>query len=264
MTAIRPDPQQEEQQPPDAAGLSEPTEENEFPDEVEMTLSEHLEELRTRIFWALGAFLVATIGCFIFVGPIVQLLQKPAGTAVKFIQTVPGEYFFVSFKVAGYCGLLIAAPVILYQVIRFVLPGLSRRERKFLLPIVSGSSVLFVLGIVFAYFVLAPAALLFFVSYGANVVEQTWTIERYFDLMFFMLLSSGIVFQLPILQVLLGVTGIVSSARMFSVWRYVALLAVVVGAVVTPSTDPLTQSLLAGAVTGLYFGGATTVRLLGK
>ncbi len=257
MTVSRQDSQQEEL--PDA-----PDSVDDFPNEVEMTLSEHLEELRTRIFWSLGSFLVGLIGCFIFVTPIVQFLQKPAGTTVKFIQTVPGEYFFVSFKVAGYGGLLVTAPIILYQIMGFILPGLTRRERKFLLPIVATSSVLFLVGVAFAYTILVPAALNFFIGYGAEVVDQNWTIERYFDLVFVMLLSTGIVFQVPILQLLLGLTGIVTSERMFSVWRYVTLFSVVLGAVITPSTDPLTQSFLAGAVTILYFGGAGAVRLLGR
>ncbi|UFP94814.1 twin-arginine translocase subunit TatC [Gloeobacter morelensis] len=261
MTVTRPDFEQEDN-PPEADDALDSK--NEFPDEVEMTLGEHLEELRTRLFWALGTFIAATIGCFIFVKPIVDLLQKPAGTTVKFIQTIPGEFFFVSFKVAAYSGLMVAAPMILYQIVRFVLPGLSRRERKLILPIVVGSSVLFVVGVVFAFMVLAPAALNFFVSYGDGVVDQTWTIERYFDLMFVMLISTGIVFQVPILQVLLGVSGIVTSERMFSVWRYVSVFAVVLGAIVTPSTDPLTQTFLAGAVTVLYFGGAGAVKLIGK
>ena len=257
MTVSRQDSQQEElPDAPDSAG--------DFPNEVEMTLSEHLEELRTRIFWSLGSFLVGLIGCFIFVTPIVQFLQKPAGTTVKFIQTVPGEYFFVSFKVAGYGGLLVTAPIILYQIMGFILPGLTRRERKFLLPIVATSSVLFLVGVAFAYTILVPAALNFFIGYGSEVVDQNWTIERYFDLVFVMLLSTGIVFQVPILQLLLGLTGIVTSERMFSVWRYVTLFSVVLGAVITPSTDPLTQSFLAGAVTVLYFGGAGAVRLLGR
>lgn len=257
MTVSRQDSQQEEL--PDSPDVA-----DDFPDEVEMSLSEHLEELRTRLFWSLGSFMVGLVGCFIFVTPIVQLLQKPAGTTVKFIQTVPGEYFFVSFKVAGYGGLLVTAPIILYQIMGFILPGLSRRERKFLLPIVAASSVLFLVGIAFAYTILVPAALNFFIGYGENVVDQNWTIERYFDLVFVMLLSTGIVFQVPILQLLLGLTGIVTSERMFSVWRYVTLFSVVLGAVITPSTDPLTQSFLAGAVTILYFGGAGMVRLLGR
>lgn len=236
---------------------------DELIEDVEMSLFDHLEELRQRIFYALIAVGVGIIGCFAFVKPIVQLLEVPA-QGVKFLQLAPGEYFFVSLKVAAYSGILVASPVILYQIIAFVLPGLTRRERRLLGPIVFGSSILFVAGLVFAYVALIPAALNFFISYGADVVEQLWSIDRYFEFVLLLLLSTGLAFQIPIIQALLGLLGIVSSKQMLSGWRFVLLGAAVLGAVLTPSTDPLTQSLLGGAVLMLYFGGVGLVKLLGK
>ena len=102
---------------------------DELPDEVEMSLFEHLEELRLRIFYSLIAVAVGVVGCFLTVKPIVQLLEVPAG-AVKFLQLAPGEYFFVSLKVAGYSGLLVASPFIFYQIALFVIPGLTRKEKR--------------------------------------------------------------------------------------------------------------------------------------
>jgi sec-independent protein translocase protein TatC len=236
---------------------------DEFPDEIEMSLFDHLEELRLRIFYALIAVILGAIGCFVFVRQIVQLLEVPA-QGVKFLQLAPGEFFFVSIKVAGYSGLLISSPIILYQIIRFVLPGLSRRERRLLAPVVLGSSILFFAGIAFAYIALIPAALNFFISYGADVVEQSWSIDKYFEFVLLLLFSTGLAFQIPIVQLILGVLNIVSSNQMLSGWRIVILGAVVAGAILTPSTDPLTQSLLAGAVLGLYFGGIGMVKLIGK
>ncbi|MDF5719242.1 MAG: twin-arginine translocase subunit TatC [Rhizonema sp. PD37] len=236
---------------------------DELPDEVEMSIFDHLEELRQRIFYGLIAVLVGVIGCFIAVKPIVQLLEVPA-RGVKFLQLAPGEYFFVSIKVAGYSGLVIASPFVLYQIIQFVLPGLTRRERRLIGPVVLGSSVLFATGIVFAYLLLIPAALRFFINYGAGVVEQLWSIDKYFEFVLLLLFSTGLAFQIPIIQLLLGVLGIVSAQQMLKSWRYVILAAVVLGAVLTPSTDPFTQSLLAGAVLGLYFGGIGVVKLIGK
>lgn len=236
---------------------------DELPGEVEMSMFEHLEELRMRIFYALIAVVVAIIGCFIAVKPIVQLLEIPA-QGVKFLQLAPGEYFFVSLKVAGYSGLLLASPFILYQIIQFVIPGLTLRERRLLAPIVLGSSVLFFGGLVFAYLLLIPAALKFFINYGAGVVEQSWSIDKYFEFVLLLLFSTGLAFQIPIIQLLLGSLGIVSSQTMISGWRYIIVGAVVLGAILTPSTDPLTQSLLAGAVLGLYFGGIGLVKVLGK
>lgn len=236
---------------------------DELPNEVEMSLFDHLEELRRRIFYALIAVVLGVIGCFIVVKQIVQLLEVPA-QGVKFLQLAPGEYFFVSLKVAGYSGLVVASPFVLYQIIQFVLPGLTRRERRLIGPVILGSSFLFVAGLVFAYLALIPAALNFFINYGEDVVEQLWSIDRYFEFVLLLLFSTGLAFQIPIIQVLLSLLGIVSSAQMLSGWRYVILAGVILGAILTPSTDPLTQSLLAGAVLGLYFGGIGLVKLTGK
>jgi sec-independent protein translocase protein TatC len=206
---------------------------------------------------------VSAIGCFAAVRPIVKLLEVPA-QGVKFLQLKPGEFFFVSLQVAGYSALLVASPFILYQIIQFVLPGLTRRERRLIGPVVLGSSILFFLGLGFAYVALIPAAMNFFISYGADVVEQRWSIDSYFGTVLLLMFSTGLAFQVPIIQILLGHLGIVSSQQMLSGWRVIILGATVLGAVLTPSTDPLTQSLLAGAVVGLYFGGIGLVKLSGK
>lgn len=232
-------------------------------DDVEMSLFDHLEEFRSRILYALIAVFVGVIGCFAIVNKIVALLEIPA-QGVKFLQLAPGEYFFVSIKVAGYSGILVASPAILYQIVSFILPGLTRKEKRTVAPIVFGSSILFGLGIVFAYKLLIPAALNFFISYGGDVVEQFWSIDRYFEFVLLLLFSTGLAFQIPVIQALLAMTGIVNSTKMLASWRYVVLGAVVLGAVLTPSTDPMTQSLLAGAVGMLYFGGIFLVKAMGK
>lgn len=233
---------------------------NALSDDVEMSLFDHLEELRQRIFYSLIAVFIGVVICFICVKPIVQLLEIPAQDA-RFLQLSPGEFFFVTIEVAGYSGLLVASPFVLYQIIQFILPGLTRSERRLLGPIVLGSTLLFGVGLVFAYVALIPAALNFFISYGENVVEQLWSIDRYFKFVLTLLFCTGLAFQVPIIQLLLGNLGIVSAKQMLKGWRFVILGAAVVGAVLTPSTDPLTQSLLGGAITSLYFGGIGLVAL---
>ena len=133
--------------------------EEELPDDVNMTIWEHLEELRDRAIVSAGACGVAVLLCFCFAKDLVIFLEQPVIDQVKFLQLGPGEYFFTTVKVAGYCGLLLGAPVVLYEAIAYVVPGLTKDERKFLAPIVLGSSVLFYAGIGFAYAVLTPAAL---------------------------------------------------------------------------------------------------------
>ena len=106
-------------------------------DDVEMSLFDHLEELRQRIFYGLIAIAVATVACFFKVNLLVKLLERPAQGA-NFLQLSPGEYFFVSLKVSAYSGILLASPFIIYQIMQFVLPGLTRRERRTLVPLSSG------------------------------------------------------------------------------------------------------------------------------
>lgn len=228
-----------------------------------MPIWDHLEELRERVLVGLLAAGAAIGGCFAFSKELVLFLEAPVADAgVRFLQLSPGEFFFTTFKVAGYSGLLLAAPTMLYEVIAYVVPGLTRSERKFLAPIVFGSSILFYVGLVFSYEILTPAALNFFVSYAEGAVESLWSIDQYFQFVLVLMLSTGLSFQVPIIQVLLGQLGLVSSEAMFSLWRYVVVGATVAAAVLTPSTDPFTQALLAIPLVGLYMGGAGVVRLL--
>ncbi|KQK04464.1 sec-independent protein translocase protein TATC, chloroplastic [Brachypodium distachyon] len=236
-----------------------------LPDDKEMSIFDHLEELRERIFISVLAVGVSILGCFAFSKDIIKILEAPVSVqGVRFLQLSPGEFFFTTLKVSGYCGLLLGSPIILYEIIAFVLPGLTKDERKFLGPIVLGSSVLFYLGILFSYTVLAPAALNFFVNYAEGAVESIWSIDQYFEFVLVLLFSTGLSFQVPVIQLLLGQVGLVSSDQMLSIWRYVVVGAVVAAAVLTPSTDPLTQMLLAGPLLGLYLGGAWMVKLTGR
>jgi sec-independent protein translocase protein TatC len=229
--------------------------------EAEMSLSEHLEEVRQRGFWSLSLLVLMVGTCLFSIKNIVKVLQEPA-TGIKFLQFAPGEYFFASIKVAAYSGILISSPFIIYQLILFVLPGMTKNERKTILPVVLGSLMLFLGGLVFGYFVLVPAALNFFISYGSEVVEPFWSFEQYFEFIIVLLFSTAIAFQLPVIQVMLGLLKIVSGNTMLSIWRYVILGSTVIGAVLTPSVDPLTQILMSMIVLVLYFGGAGIVVLI--
>nr|YP_010204140.1 Sec-independent translocase component C [Ahnfeltia fastigiata]UAT97586.1 Sec-independent translocase component C [Ahnfeltia fastigiata]UAT97790.1 Sec-independent translocase component C [Ahnfeltia fastigiata] len=222
--------------------------------DIEMSIFEHLEELRQRIFIATAIFFIITTICFFYIKNISYLLQEPA-LGIKFLQLAPGEYFFSSIKIATYSGFVISSPFIIYQIIMFVLPGLTNREANFLIPILIASIVLFFIGIVFSYKILAPAALVFFINYGADIVEPLWSFEQYFDFILLLLFSTGLAFQIPIIQVTLGVMKIVSSSQMLSYWKYMVLLATIIGAILTPSTDPLTQILMSSAILILYFSG---------
>jgi len=232
----------------------------EFPGEVEMSLVDHLEELRRRVLRSLLAVVIAAAACLAFVRPLVRLLEMPA-QGVRFLQLAPGEFLFVSFKVAGYAGLTLALPWLLFEGLAFVLPGLSRRERRLVAPAVAGSTLLFAAGLAFAWWALVPAALRFLVSYGADVVEPLWSIERYLDFVLLLMLATALTFQLPVLQLLLGALGLIDARTMLGAWRWVILISALAGAVLTPSTDPVTMLLLGGAITALYLIGVGLVAL---
>ena len=235
----------------------------EFPGEVEMTLVGHLEELRARILRSLLAVVIGAAGGLLLVKPLVRLLEVPAH-GIRFLQLAPGEFLFVSLKVAGYAGLSLALPYVLYEGLAFVLPGLTRRERGLVAPAVAGSAVLFLAGLAFAWWALVPAALNFLVSYGADVVEPLWSIERYLDFVLLLMVATALAFQLPVLQLLLAALGLVQARTMLSAWRFVVVAAALAGAVLTPSTDPITMLLLTGAITALYLVGVGLATLAGR
>jgi sec-independent protein translocase protein TatC len=231
-----------------------------FPGEVEMSFADHLEELRWRLIRSLTALVVLAGLCLIWVRPLVRLLEEPA-QGMRFLQLAPGEFLFVSLKVAGYAGLTLALPYVLYEGLAFVLPGLSRRESRLVAPAVAASALLFLAGIAFAWWALIPAALHFLLSYGADVVEPIWSIERYLDFVLLLMVATGLAFQLPVMQLLLGILGLVRWRPMLASWRLVLVLSAVAGAVLTPSTDPLTMLLLGGAITTLFLVGVGLVAL---
>jgi sec-independent protein translocase protein TatC len=221
---------------------------------LELPFSEHLEELRQRIFLVFGTILFLTCFAFIEVKNLVKILELPINN-VKFFQGAPGEYFISTIKISFYTGLLFSSPFIVSQLILFLLPGLTKKETKIILPLLISSLILFGFGLAFSYYTLIPAALNFFLNYSQEVLEPFWSFDQYFEFILVLFYSTGLAFQIPILQILLGLLNIVSPKQMLNAWRYVILLSTVLGAILTPSTDPLTQLLLSVAILLLYLSG---------
>jgi sec-independent protein translocase protein TatC len=229
----------------------------------EMALSEHIEEFSQRLIFCVLALILATLTCFADIRQIVKVFQAPA-MGIKFLQFAPGEYFFASIKIAFFSGILITSPLILYQIFLYVLPGMTKKERDILLPMTIGSGLLFGVGLCFSYFFLVPAALRFFITYGSEVVEPFWSFDQYFDFIGVLIFTTGLAFQVPVVQIILGLLGIVSGQTMLSAWKYVVVVATTLAAIITPSTDPVTQILMATALLTLYLGGSGIVVLLQK
>jgi sec-independent protein translocase protein TatC len=228
---------------------------------LELPFSEHIEELRQRIFIVLWLVLVLTSIAFIEVKSLVQILELPV-SSVKFFQISPGEYFISTIKISFYTGLLFSSPFAIGQLILFLLPGLTKKETKIILPLLLGSLFLFGLGLAFSYYTLIPAALNFFLDYSEEVLEPFWSFDQYFEFILVLFYSTGLAFQIPIIQILLGLLNIVSPGQMLDAWRYIILLSTILGAILTPSTDPLTQLLLSLAILLLYFSGLGILFLL--
>jgi sec-independent protein translocase protein TatC len=202
---------------------------------LELPFSEHIEELRQRIFLLFWIILLLT--------------------CVAFFQVAPGEYFISTLKISFYTGLLFSSPFVISQVILFLLPGLTKKETKIILPLLLGSLFLFGLGLAFSYYTLIPAALNFFLSYSEDVLEPFLSFDQYFEFILVLFYSTGLAFQIPIIQILVGLLNIVSAKQMLGAWKYIILISTILGAILTPSTDPLTQLLLSVAILMLYFTG---------
>lgn len=230
---------------------------------LEMPIASHFEELRQRLIFVGIIFIILSGLSLLYIQHIIPLLQLPAH-GIKFLQLAPGEYFFVSFKVAIFTGILLSAPCFIVQLLLFILPGLNKKEKVFFLFMMVGATVLFFLGLVFGYFILIPAALNFFIEYGAKAVEPIWSFEQYFNFILLLLISNGLAFEIPILQIVLNTFNLISAKRMLSWWKYIVLLSTIISAVLTPSTDPITQLLLALAIIGLYFLGIIVIFMLNK
>lgn len=238
---------------PEAAG-SEPIEGG------QMTLLEHLLELRYRITWMAASVVIGMVAFFIpQVGfTVIGWLLAPARTAVpdfrpQFIE--PMENIAAFFRVALLGGVTVAMPVVVYHLLRFVTPALTRNEKKWVFPIVFAASTAFVGGIAFGYFLILPFTLKFLLTFGDSFAQADWRIGNYINFVTRILLVMGLVFETPLLVMGLAKFRIVSARQLLHWWRYAVIMAFVIAAVVTPTIDPVTQTLVGGPIVILYFVG---------
>nr|ARW69333.1 Sec-independent protein translocase component TatC [Polysiphonia sp.] len=228
-----------------------------------MSIIEHLDELRERIITSIIFFSITSFIFLIYTKQITFILQKPA-IGIKFFQLAPGEYLFVSAKISLYCALIINFPIIIYQILEFVRPGLTKQETMYVIPITISSIILFFLGIIFSYQLLIPLTLNFLINYGSEIIEPIWSFDEYFNFILSIILSTGICFQMPIIQVLLGLNNVIQYKEMLQKWKYIAFTASIIGAIITPSTDPITQTCLTITILILYFTGIIILKIIKK
>ncbi len=224
-----------------------------------MTLIEHLTELRNRVVIAVVAVAIGGVAGFVLYNPVLSVLIDPycdilpPDRACRLIITDPLEAFSIRIKMAAYVGLVLASPVVLWQIWRFVTPGLYPNEKRYAVPFVASAVVLFLLGAVLA-FLTFPRALDFLVAMGGQQLETFYTPGRYIGLITFMMLAFGVAFQFPILLIFLQLAGILRPEQLAGFRRYAIVLIFIATAILTPSGDPFTLTALAIPLCLFYEG----------
>jgi sec-independent protein translocase protein TatC len=221
-----------------------------------MSFLDHLDELRKRLVIAItsifGGFLIA----FAFISQIMAFVMRPLNERLpeggQFIYTEPTEAFFLYIKAAAVVGLILAMPVVLLQLWRFVAPGLYGHEKKFAIPFVTMSTLFFVGGCAFAHYLLFPIAWQFLGSFSTDLITFMPRIQSTFSLYVRLVLACGVVFQMPTLVFFLARVGVVNAGFLLRNTKYAILIIFVIAAVLTPTGDPATLTLMAAPMVVLY------------
>ncbi len=225
-----------------------------------MPFLDHLEELRWRLLKSLLAIVVMAGASFYFRNELFIFLTRPLGDIQLHFTEVTGS-FYAYLKVALIIGLIAALPVVFYQMWMFLSPGLYKHEKRVILPLVFVSTVLFLGGAAFCYFLTLPLALDFLIGFSGDLLSPVITVGSYISFAGLLLVAFGVGFQLPVVSFFLGKIGLVSSASMGKGRRYALVIILIAGAIITPP-DIFTQLLLAGPVYLLYEVSILVVRVV--
>ena len=227
----------------------------------------HLKELRDRILICILAVGVAFIGTYYFKERIFGFLMRPFTKVMppqsSFIFTSLTEAFLTYFKIAIVASLFVAAPVILYEVWKFVSPGLYDKEKRYIIPFISFGSIFFLIGGLFCYFVVMPTVYRFFVSYAGPYIVPMPTLKEYMNLTLKLLVIFGFIFEMPLVAYYLSRIGIIKYRTLAKKRRYAILLIVVVSAIITPP-EVTSQLLMALPMYGLFEVSVLIARVFGK
>jgi len=237
-------------------------------EDEKLPLTTHLEELRRRIIVCIIAVGAGFAVSYFFSEQIFSFLSRPL-TAVlpsesSFIFTGITEAFFTYLKLSFFAGIFLASPVIIYEIWKFVAPGLYEREKRYVFPFVLIATLFFIAGVVFCYFVVLPAAFKFFVGYNSQSIRMLPSLGEYLSFTCVFLLAFGVVFELPVFIVCLAKLGIITEKHLRSNRKLVIIGAFIVAALLTPTPDAINQSLMAVPLIILYELSIIVVRLIAK
>jgi sec-independent protein translocase protein TatC len=225
-----------------------------------MPLMGHLRELRTRLVRAAIALVVTTAASFIFAKRVLQFLISPMGDTLP--QALkPTEVIGNYMKVALICGVTLAMPVIVYQIGRYLAPGLTKKEKRYLYLLVPGATLCFVVGAGFAFFVMMPTAIPFLQGFLADIIEQKWAIGEYLSFVTSLLFWIGVSFELPLFVFFLAKLGIINAQVLSKNRKYAIVAIAILSAVITPTVDPLNMFLVMGPLIILYELGVLLARI---
>lgn len=241
--------------------------EDELSEKSRMTLWQHLEELRRRLFISILSLFAGFVVCWFFKDRLFEVVQAPfmqfiaKGDKLSFISLT--EPFLVYMKLSAVASLIFTSPIIISQVWFFISPGLYKRERRYAIPFIFFSTFFFLAGCLFAYYYVFPFACKYFLEVGSQF-KQDVRVNDYFSLFSKMILSIGLIFETPILAFFLARFGIINHHFLFSKLKYAVLIAFIVSAIITPTPDLVTQTILAVPMIALYLISIVIAWIFGK
>lgn len=227
-----------------------------------MSLFEHLDELRRRAFAIVIALVVCTVVGVVFGTPVIEFLQAPYGREFTVLGPTGGVTAY--FKVALTVGGILASPVITYQMLMFVLPGLTGREKRLVLFSLPPIALLFIVGVLFAWYILVPPALGFLEGFQPTLFKPEWTPDLYLGFVTSLIFWMGVAFETPLIFFVVALLGFVGAGALLRNWRIAIVGAAIAAAAITPTVDPVNMALVMGPLLTLYGVSIALVALAGR
>ncbi|MBS1249582.1 MAG: Sec-independent protein translocase protein TatC [Chloroflexi bacterium] len=228
-----------------------------------MSLLEHLGELQKRLVKSAIVLIVAGAGCFFISKPILGFLLAPMGE-YPVIAPRPTTSIGIFMRISLLSGVVVALPFITYQLLGFITPGLTRKERRSLYWIIPAVTLFFLLGGAFAYFVMIPAAIPFLLGFLSDVIQPTWMVDEYIPFILSLIFWVGVSFEMPLVCYFLAHLNIVTSKQLLSGWKFAAIAIAILAAGITPTPDPFNMMLVMLPLLGLYFLGIFLAWIAGR
>jgi sec-independent protein translocase protein TatC len=224
-----------------------------------MGFFDHVDELRRRLVRVVFAIVIGMLASLAFTNTVIEYMKAAYGERLAILG--PADSVVIFFRVALMLGVILAMPIIVYHVFMFVVPGLTRKERRWIFTILPIITLLFLLGLAVTWFVLIPIYINFLKNFQADIFVIQWTADEYITFVTTVLLWHGVAFETPVIFYALGRLGIVTPRGMIKYWRQAVVGTAIIAAIITPTVDPVTMSMFMGVMLGLYLFSILTVTI---